>query len=261
VNRYFENDRLETLLSRSRLVIFDMNGLIVDDEKLQLESVNAALGSGILERGASSNDAIRIDEEYWKRYCLGKRTDQFFALILRERGLPARRDTIEKLLRKKNAFYGERARAMLRELVRPGVIELMEHIAENGGQKTALATSALPEEVESILGKSGLDLKGRFGFIAHGADIVKTKPDPEIYFLLSSRSGIPPAECLVLEDSGVGVKAAANAGMPCIAFPNAFTLSHDFSTAACAVDSLRRDAGILGTRLHEKNVPFGFTTE
>jgi HAD superfamily hydrolase (TIGR01509 family) len=245
VKRYFENDRLETLLSRARLVIFDMNGLIVDDERLQLESVNAALGGGTLEHGASSNAFIRIDEEYWKRNCLGRRSDKFFALILRERGLPDEKCAIERLLRKKNDFYQERARTMMRELVRPGVIELMDHIAENGMQETALATSALPKEVETVLGKSGLGLKGRFRFIAHGADIVKTKPDPEIYLLLSRRSGIPPAECLVLEDSGVGVKAAANARMPCIAFPNAFTLSHDFSAADCAVDSLRRNAGIL----------------
>ena len=247
MKRYFENDRLQTLLSRAKLVIFDMNGLIVDDEKLQLESVNAALGSGALGRGAPSNAVIHIDEEYWKRYCLGKRSDQFFAFILGERNISTEDGAIERLLRAKNGLYEEKARTMMRDLVRPGVIELMDYLAENEGQETALATSALPEEVESTLGKSGLDLKNRFGFIAHGADIVKTKPDPEIYILLSSRSGIPPADCLVLEDSGVGVKAASNARMPCIAFPNAFTLSHDFSTAAYTVDSLRRNARILGT--------------
>jgi HAD superfamily hydrolase (TIGR01509 family) len=248
VKRYFENDRLENLLRRARLVIFDMNGLIVDDERLQLESVNAALGSGIFEYGGFSNALIRIDEEYWKRNCLGKRADQYFTVILRERGLQAENTTIEKLLREKNKYYEKRALSAMRALVRPGVVELMDHIAENGTQETALATSALPEEIESVLGKPGLDLKRRFGFIAHGGDIVKTKPSPEIFLLLSRRSSIPSAESLVLEDSGVGVRAAANAHMTCIAFPNEFTLGHDFSTAACVVDSLRRNARILDNR-------------
>jgi HAD superfamily hydrolase (TIGR01509 family) len=248
VKRYFEDDRLEKLLRRAGLVIFDMNGLIVDDERLQLESVNAALGSGIVESTCRTNAAIRIDEEYWKRSCLGKRSDQYFALILRERGLPAGEPVISALLREKNGYYEKKARTAMRSLVRPGVVELMEHIAGNGTRKTALATSALPEEIDSILGRTGLDLLGRFSFVAHGSDIAKTKPDPEIFLLLSRRSGVPPAECLVLEDSGVGVKAAANAKMPCIAVPNEFTLGHDFSTAECAVDSLRRDAKILCVR-------------
>ena len=248
MKRYFENDLLETLLHRASLVIFDMNGLIVDDERLQLESVNAALGSGILQEIGHSYAPIRIDEEYWKWNCLGKRSDQYFALILRERGIPAARATIEKLLGEKNEYYEKRAPAVMKSLARPGVVELMDHIAENGAQDTALATSALPEEIESILGKAGLDLKERFGYIAHGADIVKTKPDPEIFLLLSRRSGIPPVECLVLEDSGIGVKAAANANMPCVAFPNEFTLGHDLSAAACVVDSLTRDARVTGAR-------------
>ena len=95
MKRYFENDLLESLLRRASLVIFDMNGLIVDDERLQLESVNAALGSGILQEIGHSYAPIRIDEEYWKWNCLGKRSDQYFVLILRERGIPAERATIE----------------------------------------------------------------------------------------------------------------------------------------------------------------------
>jgi HAD superfamily hydrolase (TIGR01509 family) len=248
VKRYFVNDRLESLLQRARLVIFDMNGLIVDDERLQLESVNAALGSGVPDGIGRPNATIRIDEGYWTRKCLGTRSDQYFAVILNEWGVPADRPAIERLLAEKNEYYEKRAPAVMRSLARPGVVELMDHIVENGSRETALATSALPEEIEFILGKSGLDLTGRFDFIAHGADIVKTKPDPEIFLLLSRRSGIPPLECLVLEDSGVGVKAAASAGMPCIAFPNEFTLGHDLSAATCVVDSLLPGAGIIEAR-------------
>jgi beta-phosphoglucomutase-like phosphatase (HAD superfamily) len=243
VTRYFENARLHALLSAARLVIFDMNGLIVDDERLQLEAVNAALERVVA--GLGKGVVPPVDEEYWKRHCLGLRTDRFLASVLSDNGFPADGVTIERIMSAKNEFYGAKAKTTIRALVRPGVVQLLDHIAAGVEQAAALATSALPEEIESILGESGLDLKGRFGFVASGADVSNAKPDPEIFLMLSRGSGVGTAECLVLEDSATGVRAAANAGMPCIACPNAFTLFHDFGTAACVVDSLRRDAIII----------------
>jgi beta-phosphoglucomutase-like phosphatase (HAD superfamily) len=68
-----------------------------------------------------------------------------------------------------------------------------------------------------------LDLTQRFDFIATSDDVEHGKPDPEIYHLVSSELGVSPNECLVLEDSPSGVKAALAAGMWCVAVTTPFT--------------------------------------
>jgi HAD superfamily hydrolase (TIGR01509 family) len=54
-------------------------------------------------------------------------------------------------------------------------------------------------------------------------DVRKVKPDPELFLLAASRLGVPPASCVVFEDSPNGMRAALAAGMRCVAVPNALT--------------------------------------
>ena len=60
---------------------------------------------------------------------------------------------------------------------------------------------------------------------------------------------IKPEDCLVIEDSAIGVNSAFNAKMKCIAVPNRFTYSQDFSKARHVVDNLTRDARVLNRKL------------
>jgi beta-phosphoglucomutase-like phosphatase (HAD superfamily) len=53
--------------------------------------------------------------------------------------------------------------------------------------------------------------------------VERGKPDPEIYLLVASELDVPPANCLVIEDSPAGVKAALAAGMHCVAVTTPFT--------------------------------------
>jgi beta-phosphoglucomutase-like phosphatase (HAD superfamily) len=68
-----------------------------------------------------------------------------------------------------------------------------------------------------------LDIEKQFDFVASRDDVENPKPDPEIYLLVARELGIPPAECLVIEDSLSGVKAALAADMHCIAVTTDFT--------------------------------------
>jgi beta-phosphoglucomutase-like phosphatase (HAD superfamily) len=68
-----------------------------------------------------------------------------------------------------------------------------------------------------------LGLTGEFDFIATADDVEHSKPDPEIYELISRELDVPPDQCLVIEDSLPGVKAALAAGMSCIAVTTPFT--------------------------------------
>ncbi|OGO25758.1 MAG: hypothetical protein A2W33_01140 [Chloroflexi bacterium RBG_16_52_11] len=84
-----------------------------------------------------------------------------------------------------------------------------------------LATMSYCPQVQRVL--NALGLEGVFDFIASRDDVEHSKPDPEIYRLVAFELGVPPMECLVIEDSPSGVKAALAAGMSCIAVTTPFT--------------------------------------
>ena len=87
--------------------------------------------------------------------------------------------------------------------------------------KVGLATMSHCPQVQRIL--QVLNLSEFFNFIASRDDVEMGKPDPEIYRLVSKELDVPPEECLVIEDSPAGVRAALAAGMWCIAVTTPFT--------------------------------------
>ncbi len=93
--------------------------------------------------------------------------------------------------------------------------------ARSLGCDTALATASPCATVRRILDVLGLD--GEFDFIATGDDVERNKPAPEIYELVARELDRPVEECLVVEDSAVGVEAALAAGMWCVAATTEFT--------------------------------------
>jgi beta-phosphoglucomutase-like phosphatase (HAD superfamily) len=84
-----------------------------------------------------------------------------------------------------------------------------------------LATMSRCKQVQQVL--RILDLVDAFDFIATRDDVEKGKPDPEIYRLVASELDVLPANCLAIEDSPAGVKAALEAGMHCVAVTTLFT--------------------------------------
>ncbi len=232
--RYFKNSFLHTALESASLVILDMNGLIVDDEELQLKSVNTAL----------EPLSVRISEQYWIQSCVGKRADEYFRVIMTKHRIRSPY-SIDVLVEKKNAVYRRLITSCVQTVVRPGITDFIEYVSYHPRLKLALATSALPVEAETILGVKGLGLLNRFAFTATGRDVQKSKPNPEIYEYLTRKSGVPATSCLVFEDSKTGVTAVSNAGMKCIVVPNRFTEGQDFSAALCIIDNMTRNAVFL----------------
>ncbi len=89
------------------------------------------------------------------------------------------------------------------------------------GYQTGLATMSHCLQANRIL--EILNLQQQFDFIATRDDVEHPKPNPEIYFLVARELGVSPDECLVIEDSLSGVKAALAANMACIAVTTDFT--------------------------------------
>lgn len=102
--------------------------------------------------------------------------------------------------------------------------------------KIAIASSAPHDEILENLRQLAIS-PADFDAILSGSDDLKhirdpevsNKPKPYIYQLAAQKLNVQPLDCLVFEDSGAGVIAAAKAGRAVIAVPNAYTNKHDFS--------------------------------
>jgi len=100
-----------------------------------------------------------------------------------------------------------------------------------------VASSATRPTVDRVI--SHFQLESYFSFRIGGDEVKKSKPDPEIFIKAAAQSGTAPENCLVIEDSKNGIKAAQEAGMKCIGYVNPGTGNQDLSAADVVVTSLR----------------------
>jgi beta-phosphoglucomutase-like phosphatase (HAD superfamily) len=81
-------------------------------------------------------------------------------------------------------------------------------------------------------------LRPFFAAVVTREDYVGAKPLPDAFVTAAARLDLPPARCAVIEDAAKGVRAAAAAGCPCIAFPHDYTADNDVSRARAVIASL-----------------------
>lgn len=107
----------------------------------------------------------------------------------------------------KEALYRERMKPVLQQHLVPGVAEF---IARHADWPMAVASNAEAANVRLVLEHSGLS--GFFRAALDGGQVLRPKPDPEIYQRAAELLGVAPAECVIFEDSYSGVAAARAAG-------------------------------------------------
>lgn len=213
--------------------IFDLDGLLIDSEPLQLRAINRALVPV----------GVRLTEADWMGY-VGTRSIEIITRLRAAHGFEAAPDDIEAA---KLAAY--------RQIIRqPGALSLMPGVhaalaaCRASGLTLAIASSSVRGDIAIIL--DILDLSAAFETITAGDEVTSGKPAPDIFIETARRLAVAPAECLVLEDSPHGVAAANTAGMLSVAIPNRFTARQDFSDAAVVLHDLlefsRRVAQIAG---------------
>jgi len=199
-------------------VIFDLDGLLVDTEKLHCLAYQMALQ----EYGCPISETEYA--EHWVRFGRGI-TDW-----VESRGLGLDPHAVR-------ARKSEHYLTLLRSSLRPmdGALELLA--ALHGAMKLALASSSYRDAVDGVL--NGLGIARYFDAVVSGLDVPAVKPAPDIFLKAAEVLGVAPVHCLVLEDAEKGVIAAHRAGMRCIAVPNDYTRHHDFSKATRVCKSLR----------------------
>lgn len=196
-------------------IVCDMDGLLVDSERLELRVWQAAatdLGIELDEARFSTfvgHDANTNDRQLREYY--GEAFD-----------IPAFRDRCHVRLRDVMATEGVPLRAGAREWI-AFVTEL--------GLPLALATSSGPHLVEERLG----ELLERFHAVVTRADVARGKPFPDLYLEAARRLGVAPDACLALEDSPTGARAAIAAGMPVIVVPDLVMPPDELKSQAAGV--------------------------
>lgn len=202
-----------------RAVFWDNDGILVDTEKLYFQATRELL----LLAG------VTLTLELFKRISLDEGRNAFD--LAEEKGVP--REEINRLHAERNRRYTKLLAGGVRIL--DGVEETLGSL--RGKVIQAIVTSSRRSHFDAMHVRTGLP--PFFDFILTREDYVLSKPDPEPYRLAMERSGFLPEECLVVEDSERGLRAALAAGIRCIVVPNDLTQGAAFAGAWRILPSCR----------------------
>lgn len=215
-----------------RAVIWDFNGVVIDDEDVHGEAFAAVLA----EEGL-----VLTLEHYYERY-LGLDDWGLFRRALSDfRGSEPDEAEVDALVERKAEAYAARLGPDFTLI--PGAEALIRATAADG--LIAIASGARRREIEAVLER--FDLARCFSAVVSADDVEHGKPDPEGYRkafegLRAVCPGLQPGDCLVLEDAPPGIRAAHAAGMRCIAVTTSRGRD-ELQEADAVVDSLvGRDA-------------------
>ena len=185
---------------RPAAVFFDMDGLLLDSESALLDCWREA---------ARALD-LRVDDGVWLSM-IGL-SDAVCDELLAHRVGP---DDARALRGRCHALYDARVAQGIP--VKPGAFELLAVLQAHGVPR-AVVTSTWRERARQKLETAGL--LPHFGDVIGGRCAARPKPAPDPYLLAAQRLEVPPSLCVVLEDSGAGVRAALAAGMHAIQVPD-----------------------------------------
>jgi len=201
-----------------KTVLWDMDGVIADSNSFHF----AAWQETFANRG------VKFTKENFTKL-FGTRNDFIIRKVLGE-GLPE--EDIKTLVQEKESSFRQKAKGNIKPL--PGVIKLLDTI-KRGNFKLALVSSAPKENIDLLT--SELKIGGYFNCIVSGHEVAESKPNPQIYLLAAGKLGTQPENCIVIEDSLLGIKAAKSAGMRCLAVTNTHP-KEDLGEADKVVNSL-----------------------
>jgi beta-phosphoglucomutase family hydrolase len=187
-------------------VIFDMDGVLVDSNPFHIRKWVDLL----------KEHGIPFDEKELPEQILGKRNDtafrHFFGPTLGEEEIRQLSEELEERFRR---VFRPHARPL------PGLERLIVE-CHAAGIPMAVASSAITANVEFIADVLGF--RPYFRHLVSGDEVTHPKPHAEIYLKAARQLGVEPARAVAFEDSSVGIEAAKNAGMKCVAIGSTFPL-------------------------------------
>lgn len=216
-----------------KLVIFDMDGLMFDSERLFKDKLSEAMA----ERGYTLELEVYLST-------LGANSDSSRRIMLTRYGEDYPYEEISAAARRAFNEY-----VMKNGIpIKSGIPELLQYL--NGcGIRCAVASSTRSELVKMYLEMSRLD--GYFDIVIGGEAVKLSKPAPDIFLKACCEAGVKPSEALVLEDSENGILAAVNGGIPVICIPD--MKQHDSGLLAKCVACVKDAYGVMDYIEQHKN--------
>ena len=208
-------------------IFWDNDGVLVDTERLYFRAN--------VEEFAALD--LAFTEEDFAAYFLS--TDRGTFAFLGERGY-SREEALAFRVRRNERYSTLLAGG---DHVLPGVVDVLRVL--HGRYGMGVVTSSRLDHFELIHANSGL--LPFFDFVLTNSDYERAKPDPEPYLLALARSGALPEQCVVIEDSERGLRAAKAAGLTCWVIPGPWAAAMDFALADRVLDGLHE----LEALLHE----------
>ncbi|GAA2207802.1 HAD family phosphatase [Nonomuraea monospora] len=183
-----------------RAVFFDMDGLLVDSERVWLQVETEVMA----RLGAEWTPEHQV-------HLVGGSMERTVDYMLSVSGADVPPATVREWM-----VTGMVTRLSAGVHVMPGASELLDALRAEG-VPVGLVTSSLQEIADAVLKSFG---RHRFDLVVTADDVTRTKPDPEPYLTAARLLGVPPVRCVVLEDSPNGVTAATAAGCAVVAVPS-----------------------------------------
>lgn len=193
-------DATRDCMSQFNALIFDFNGLIVDDEPIHCELFQKVLGD---------EEITLTEKDYWESY-LGFDDKGLIEAVFDKNAKKLTPKKLNELIQKKNELYFPTLSKKLKFF--PGALDFIREMKNK--YPLAIVSGALRSEIEFVLGEGGvLDL---FDPIISADDTKHGKPDPEGYVLAYTKlkkifPEIVPTTVLALEDSLAGIESAKRA--------------------------------------------------
>jgi len=208
-----------------KAVLFDMDGVIVDTEPLHHSAYHQMF-----------NDVnIEVSDVLYASFT-GQSTYPICEQLVSHFNLPLSPHTLVDIKRDrfKYLFENDKSLALIE-----GVLDIIKDYHSNG-MTLVLASSASMDNINRIFKR--FDLDQYFKAKISGADLVASKPHPEIFIKAAELSEHKLDECFVIEDSTNGIAASKSAGIFCIAFNSPHSEGQDYSKANIVIESFSQIA-------------------
>lgn len=214
-----------------RAIIFDMDGVLVDSEPLFLNAINRLL----VQEGVDP-----VSEAENQEFLIGTTIQETWRQLKLRRPLPL---PAEAYMQRYDVIVRE---VMMQELApQPGVRELIAACRQRG---LPIAVASSSRHIWVDLKLAAIGLTGAFDLVLGGDDVVNGKPEPDIYLKAAAGLGIPPEQCVAIEDSPIGIAAAVASGAYTIAVRTDYTRHLDVSQAHAILETIEDfDLSLLST--------------
>lgn len=207
-----------------KAVLFDMDGVIVDTERLNRKAYFAMF----------QFFKIPVDENLYKTF-VGRSTDSVCQELIDRFNLTDINKS--QLLAKKREIFKDLFDNDPEFDLIPGVRDLIENYYKNG-LKLVLASSARLETIQMVFDR--FNLNHMFVAKISGTDLKESKPHPEIFEKAAVMSGELPENCVVIEDSTNGINAAYRAGIFVVAYKSQHSYNQDYTNANLVIEDYRQ---------------------